>query len=228
LANALAQPGEKTDMALATTMNSSVGPGGTTESAFRDLLATRKSSGSIFKADSYQVFDPDEGKQVDIPKAVFMKIRDAAGDGRSEEALKIYDDFKKNITPAKSPTLANPTADSSGNIQGGTIGDNISAAASDAYDSLFGGKATATPSAAAAIPVAQNNMNNLDQSRDAAVASTPAPAPIIINGGGGGGGSQSAPPPPAAVQTGVGSASRNGSINRFEDKLTGSHADYIP
>ena len=80
----------------------------------------------------------------------------------------------------------------------------------------------------APVPVAQNNMNNLDQTREAAAASTPSPAPIIINGGGGGGGSQSAPPPPAPVQTGVGSASRNGSINRFEDKLTGSHADYIP
>ena len=81
----------------------------------------------------------------------------------------------------------------------------------------------------APVPTVQNNMAGLDKSRAAAEASTPSPAPIVINSGGGGGGSQApAVIPPATVNIPIPSATINGSSNRFEDKLNGAGATYLP
>jgi len=87
------------------------------------------------------------------------------------------------------------------------------------------GKPLQSTQTVAPIPAVENNMNNLEQARTSATTQQ-ASAPVIINAGGGGQGtssSQSAPavPPP-------GTATTNGTVNRFEDKLMGGNADYVP
>lgn len=88
------------------------------------------------------------------------------------------------------------------------------------------GKPLQSTQTVAPVPAVENSMNNLDQAR-AATSTQQAAAPVIINAGGGGQAqmqsSQAAPtiPPP-------GTATTNSSVNRFEDKLMGGNADYVP
>lgn len=78
----------------------------------------------------------------------------------------------------------------------------------------------------APVPTTEQNMNNLNQAR-VATSSQSGAAPVIINASG-----DNKPAAPtnqtASVVPPPGSATTNGSTNRFEDKLMGGNADFIP
>ena len=195
-ANVLAQPGEKTDTIMGSVMDESDnGPLGGQHSATKDFLGTRTSSGSIFKADKYEIYD-ENGQKVEVPKDIFMKMKDAAANGNAEGAFKIYEDWKKAEAGPKQAT--------------------VGSAISDAVSDLFGSKP---------VPTTENKMNTLDQSR-AQAGTAQNSAPIIVNAGGG----QAPPPPPPqpAPSISMGSATTQGSSNRWEDKMLGHNADYMP
>ena len=77
------------------------------------------------------------------------------------------------------------------------------------------------------IPTTEKNMNNLDQARAATASTAQSSAPIIVNAGGGGQAQAPSTQTPQVVPP-PGSATTNGSTNRFEDKLMGGSADYLP
>jgi hypothetical protein len=200
------EQGEETDSIMGSVMTEKQGEDGITKTESSDFLGRRISSGSMFTPDTYQVMKA--GKAMNVPKDVFMKMKEAAAKGDAKGAMQILEDYQKEM---EAETLANPSADSSGNISGGTLGDNIS--------SLF-----TLPSSKAK---SETDLESMEAIRKANAAQS---APITILPGDPA--PQQAPmqalPQTPQVITGQGSATVNGSVNRFEDKLMGGNADYLP
>lgn len=200
------EQGEETENISGSVMTEKQGEDGITKTESSDFLGRRISSGSMFTPDTYQIMKA--GKAMNVPKDVFMKMKEAAAKGDAKGAMQILEDYQKEL---EAETLANPSADSSGNISGGTLGDNIS--------SLF-----TLPSSKA------KSETDLDSIEAIRKANATAAAPITVLPGDSA--PQQAPampsPAPAPATSSQGSATPNGSVNRFEDKLMGGNADYLP
>ena len=200
------EQGEETDTIMGSVMTEKQGEDGIAKIESSDFLGRRISSGSMFTPDTYQVMKA--GKAMNVPKDVFMKMKEAAAKGDAKGAMQILEDYQKEM---EAETLANPSADSSGNISGGTLGDNIS--------SLF-----TLPSSKAK---SETDLESMEAIRKANAAQS---APITILPGDPAPQQAPAPPQsaPASATSGQGSATSNGTVNRFEDKLMGGNADYLP